>query len=310
MSEYSEKINKLFEEEIEKYKRNPPPECDRKTALKLLSQFQRDADDFCNKFWPGSVSKYLPAVEEGTMFLSEEGYPHTEALKIARQRTEALSYKDVVSAFVYGVAHGVPAYRTALPAYLHIKAIPAHGDEYLHEDKYHTSEHCRLCDFSAASVETKMSFMWVNSMQYSRIYLGGYLGLQSPEASSFILREFAKMPRVSASRDDYQLFIDSLKITQQLLPDKKVGAYKELLHKSKLLPLKQKEFQPYLNILGYLDILHTDNHRGVTKIFIRAQDMEDAWEQKNDYGYPVRFWRAKNGIDWARVDELFGDIFE
>ena len=58
------------------------------------------------------------------------------------------------------------------------------------------------------------------------------------------------------------------------------------------------------------DILHTDDHRGITKKFIRSQDMEEAEGYKNDYGYPVRFWRAKNGVDWNRVHELFDCVFE
>ena len=62
--------------------------------------------------------------------------------------------------------------------------------------------------------------------------------------------------------------------------------------------------------MGYLDILHTEEYRGITKKFIRSQDMKDAEEHKNDYGYPVRFWRAKNGVDWERVYELFDGIFQ
>ena len=96
----------------------------------------------------------------------------------------------------------------------------------------------------------------------------------------------------------------------QLQLERKIGAYKEILQKNKILPLKVKEYQPYLDILGYLDILHTDEHRGITKKFIRVQDMEEAEEYKNDYGYPVRFWRAENGVDWERVHELFDGLFE
>lgn len=310
MPEYSETINKQFDEEVLKFKENPTDACDHKTALKLLREYWRDSVEFATKFWPNPVGKYFPAIAEGTMFLGEEQFAHAEALKIAKERVDALSYKDVARAFIYGVARGIPAYRTALPAYLHIKNIPEHEDEHLCEDKYHISPYCKLCNYGAASIETKMSFMWINSNQYYRIYLGGYLGGQSPDASSFLLREFVKMPKVAVTKEEYQLFIDSLKLVEQLLPENKIGAYKELLRKSKLLPLKNNEIQLYLDILGYLDILHTNEHHGVTKIFIRRQDMKEADESKNDYGYPVRFWRAKDGVDWERVNELFMDIFD
>lgn len=151
--------------------------------------------------------------------------------------------------------------------------------------------------------------MWINSMQYYRIYAGGYLGGQGPDDSSFLLREFIKMPEVIATKDDYQLFVDSLKLVECLQSEKKVGAYKEILQKSKILPFKSREYSQYLDILGYLDILHTEEHHGITKQFIRVQDMKEAEEHKNDYGYPVRFWRAQNGVDWNRVSKLFDCIF-
>ncbi len=311
MSEYSEMINRQFDEEIIRFKEAPPSACDHGTALKLLREFERDSIDFGKKFWPNSVEKYFPAVVEGTMFSGEELFPHAEAMKIAQERVQSISYHDAAHAFIYGIARGVPAYRTALPAYLHIKNIPEHGEEHLHSDRFSTSPGCHYCSYGGASVETKLSFMVINSIQYCRIYQGGYLGFgQSPNASSFLLREFIKMPKVVATKEDYRLFRDSLMLTEQLPCEKKIGAYKEILQKSKILPLKTKEYQRYLDILGYLDILHTDEHRGVTKIFIRSQDMTDPEEHKNDYGYPVRFWRAKNGVDWARVNELFGDLFE
>ena len=311
MSEYSEMINKQFDEEIICFKENPPSACDHKTSLKLLREFERDSIDFGTKFWPNPVEKYLPAVVEGTMFLGEESFAHEEAIKIARSRVEAIPYQNVAHAFIYGVARGIPAYRTAFPAYLHIKSIPEHGEDHLLDDSYHTSPRCNFCNYHAASMETKMSFMWINSMQFYRIYIGGYLGFgKGLTASSFLLREFIKMPKVTATKEDYQLFIDSLMLIECLESEKKIGAYKEILQKSKILPFKSKEYQKYLDILGYLDILHTEEHRGITKKFIRSQDMKDAEEHKNDYGYPVRFWRAKNGVDWERVYELFDGIFQ
>ncbi len=91
MSEFSETINKQFDEEIKCFKKNPPSACDHKTALKLLREFEQDSIDFGTKFWPNSVEKYLPAVVEGTMFLGEEPFNHEQALRIAGERVESIS---------------------------------------------------------------------------------------------------------------------------------------------------------------------------------------------------------------------------
>ncbi len=306
MSEYSKKINERFVEEIRRFKEAPPPACDEKTALEILAEYRRDSIKFADKFWPDPVAKYLPAVVQGTMFLEQEKYSHNETLRIARERAESLCYGDIVNAFIFGVSRGIPAYRTALPAYLHIKAIPHHGDEFIdYPDTPYAG--CPYCSFRVFSPEPKMSFLWINSMQYNRTFSGGYLGGQSPEASSFLLREFAKMPTVKATKYDYKVFIESLKLTEKLLPDQKISSYGKLLKESKIIPMKTREIQNYLNILGYLDILHTEEHHGITKKFISRKDMPEPVESKSDYDFPVHLWKARNGVDWERVSELFED---
>ncbi len=306
MSEYTQKINEQFIQEIENYKQSPVPACNEKTALKLLAEYRRDSIKFARKFWPDPVAKYLPAVSQGTMFLAQENYPHNEALKIAIERADALCYKDIANAFIFGVSRGIPAYRAILPAYLHIKAIPPHGEEFIdHPDKPHAR--CTCCSYKSVSPEQKMSFFWINSMQCHRIFCGGFLGGPCLNTSSFILRESAKMPTVKATKDDYKVFVESLKLTEQLLPEQKISSYSTLLKESKIIPIKTNELQKYLDILGYLDILHTDEYHGITKKFIRRIDMPDAVESRSNYDFPVHSWRAKNGVDWERVSELFED---
>lgn len=303
-------MNLLFDEEVKAYLSDPVPACDKKTALKLLRTFEKNSWDFGEKFWNRSIKEYLPAVSEGTMFLREEQFHHQEALTVARQRADNLSYRDVAAAFLYGVSHGVPAYRTALPAYLYIKNIPGHQDEFLvNQENVKIAPSCSFCCFDAASSETKMSFLWANSRQYYRLFLGGYLGEQSLENSSFMLEEFNKMPTVSATKDDFQVFIKSLKIAEMLPPEKKITAYLKELKLQKILPIKSDELPKYLDILGYMNVLHTDRHFGTSVKYISPEEMEDPVESKNDYGYPVRHWKAKYGVDWNRVHELFDGIF-
>ena len=64
MSEYSEMINKQFDEEIICFKENPPSACVHKTALKLLREFERDSIDFSAKF-------LILAVGRDFIFLSQ-----------------------------------------------------------------------------------------------------------------------------------------------------------------------------------------------------------------------------------------------
>ena len=304
MSEYTQKINEQFIQEIEIYKQSPVPACEEKTALKILAEYRRDSIKFADKFWPEPVAKYLPAVSQGTMFLAQENYPHNEALRIARERVDALCYEDIANAFIFGVSRGIPAYRAILPAYLHIKAIPLHGEEFIdHPDMPYTC--CTCCSYKSASPEPKMSFLWANSQQYSRIFCGGYLGGPSLDSSSFILRESAKMASVKATKADYEIFKESLKLTEQLLPGQKISSYGKLLKESKIIPIKTRELQNYLDILGYLDILHTEEYHGITKKFIRRKDMPEPVEAKSNYSFPVHLWKAQNGVDWERVAELF-----
>ncbi len=77
-------------------------------------------------FWEDSVDEYLPAVSEGSMKLAENVYTHEEAVKHARELISDLNPKDLARAFLYGVAHSAPEYRTALACYYFIKNLPEH----------------------------------------------------------------------------------------------------------------------------------------------------------------------------------------
>ena len=89
-------MNLLFDEEVKAYLSDPVPACDKKTALKLLRTFEKNSWDFGEKFWNRSIKEYLPAVSEGTMFLREEQFHHQEALTVARQRADNLSYSAAI----------------------------------------------------------------------------------------------------------------------------------------------------------------------------------------------------------------------
>ena len=122
----SDEINAAYAEEIRVYQGSPAAPCTKATSLKLLKRCARK--DF-HDFWTSPIGEYLPAVSEGTMKLCETVYSHDEAIRYAKELISTLSPKELAKDFLYGVAHNVPEYRTALACYYYIKNLPEHQFE-------------------------------------------------------------------------------------------------------------------------------------------------------------------------------------
>ena len=161
----TEKVNAKYVEDIKLYFQSPTAACDKNQSLKLLKQFAKK--DFPT-FWNESVNTYLPAVSEGTMKIAEKVYSHDEAICYAKNMISTLNPKELAKAFLYGVAHNSPKYRTALACYYFIKNLPEHqfekkfigtnatGDVY-------SENTCEVCKYnSKLSDEPKMQFWHIN----------------------------------------------------------------------------------------------------------------------------------------------------
>ena len=313
----SGEINAAYIEEIEAYQDSPTAPCNKTTALKLLKRFARK--DF-REFWTTPVLEYLPAVSEGTMKLCETVYPHDEAICYAKELIAMLSVKELAKDFLYGVAHNAPEYRTALACYYYIKNLPEHefkkkyvgsvvgkGGEW--ENRYNESR-CEICGYQhSVSAEPKMQFWHIN-MDMANFYFDGRMGRSSLNTTIIFLEEYKKLSRPEHSMTDYEHFKEIIKVIENTPPDMTSGKLRRELKQSGLLQMTLDQIEVFINTLGYLDILHSDDSHGMIYSHTPERDILYPLSDRGYAEHPVNWWTRKCGIDYDSIYALFDGIYD
>ena len=312
----SGEINAAYIEEIKAYQASPTPACNKATALKLLKRFARK--DF-REFWTTSVLEYLPAVSEGTMKLCETVYPHDEAIHYAKSLIATLSVKELAKDFLYGVSHNAPEYRTALACYYYIKNLPEHEFEKKYvgsvvgkdgelEDRYNENC-CEICGYQhTLSTEPKMQFWHIN-VDMEHFYLNGRMGRSSLNTAIIFLEEYKKLSRPEHAITDYEHFKKIIEVIENTPQNMTSGKLRRELKQSGLLPMTLDQIEIFINTLGYLDILHSDDSHGMLYTHTPKRDML----YPLSWGYaehPVNRWTRKCGIDYDSMSMLFDGIYD
>ena len=308
----TEKVNAEYVEDIKSYFKSPFAACDKKQSLKLLKQFTRK--DFPT-FWNESVNIYLPAVSEGTMKIAEKVYSHDEAICYAKNIISTLDPKELTKVFLYGVAHDAPEYRTALACYYFIKNLPEHqfekkfigtnatGDVY-------SENTCEVCKYnSKLSDEPKMQFWHIN-VDMEHFYFKALIPFCFNLNTAIVyLEEYKTLPTPNCSSGDLRFFKEIIALIESLPENTPPSKLRKELKSSGLLKMTIDQIDAFIDMLGYLNILHTDDSFGVTAGHTKERDMLYPLSDRSYFAHPVNRWTRKSGIDHDMIDMLFGDLY-
>ncbi|MBQ7365089.1 MAG: hypothetical protein IJW46_05785 [Clostridia bacterium] len=313
----SEAINMAYREEIKRYRENPVPVCNKAAAQKLLKRFSRK--DF-RDFWTAPIEEYLPAVSEGTMKLCETVYPHTEAIRYAKELIATLSPKELAKDFLYGVAHNASEFRTALACYYYIKNLPEHefekkyvgsvvGKDGAFEDRYNETG-CEICGYQhAVSLEPKMQFWHINT-DMANFYFDGRMERSSLNTAIIFLEEYKTVSRPEHSIADYKHFKKVIEVIENTPQTMTSGKLRRELKQSGLLSMTQDQIGIFINTLGYLDILHSDDSHGMIYSHTPEKEMLYPLSDRGYAAHPVNRWTRKCGIDYDSISLLFDGLYE
>ncbi len=313
----SEEINRSYAEEIQNYHLSPVTACQKEAALKLLRRFARKS---FHDFWTAPVAEYLPAVNEGTMKLCETVYPHAEAIRYAKELISTLSPKELAKDFLYGVAHNAPEYRTALACYYYIKNLPEHEfqKKYVGSvigkdgelDERYNEDRCEVCGYQhSVSVEPKMQFWHIN-MDMANFYFKGRMGRSSLNTAIIFLEEYKKLSRPEHTIADYKHFRKIIEDIEKTPQNMTSGKLRRELKQSGLLQMTLEQIKVFINILGYLDILHFDDSHGMIYFHTPERDMLYPLSDRGYAEHPVNRWTRKCGIDYDSISMLFDGIYD
>ncbi len=257
-------------------------------------------------YWNGGMwSQKVPTAEdfeqakrEGYMFDPAPVRTHDETLADLRHVLEKISAADVANAFIYSLSTRALQYRSALGSYYYALAIPEHS--------YDDPGCCYLCNWMKlpATSVPEGEFSGYNIFNFERYKWGG-IRHTSPEYALFDLEQFLLLPKVTPTPEDWDIFKSILQAMDELPPTKKVGVYRDLITKKKLLKSNKSEVASLLDILGICGILSSSEAPCYCDQFV------DVWhraprEHTNDYKYPVNWWRVSDGVNEERFRKVFG----
>ena len=311
------RINVQYLAEIEEYNKSTVASCGREKALKLLKKFSRK---YFREFWQAPVAEYLPAVSEGIMKLQEKIYSHDEAVIYAKKLILELDVKQLARDFLYGVAHNAPEYRTALASYYYIKNLPEHEfkksyvgqapTENGFEDRY-CEYVCEICGYDhKLSIEPKMQFYWINE-DMEKFYFGEVLFNDfSLNAAIIFLEEYIRQQRSKCSKSNYEHFMQVIDVIENSPLNTTSGKLRKILKQSGLLKMTMGQIEACIDMLGFLNILHSDDAFGVTVGHTCKKDMLGPLSDRSYAAHPVNRWTRKCGIDYDSISMLFDDIYD
>lgn len=312
----SDEINELYCEEIKQYVEEPVPPCSFAASLKLLKRFSNKS---FNDFWREPVTEYLPAVSEGTMKLCEYVYPHDEAVSYAKELIASLSVKELAKDFLYGVANNAPEYRTALACYFYVKNLPEHQFQKKYVGSTHdgngdwveryNDDKCEICGYQHTNCrEPKMQFWHVN-VDMSSFYFYGLLGRSNLNTVIMFLEEYKILPRPQTSKSDYDLFMKVIDVIENTPENMTSGKLRKVLKQSGLLKMTNDQIQHFVDMLGFLDILHPEDSHGMVYTHTMEKDMLDPLSFMGYAQHPVNRWTGKCGVDYESLKLLFDGIY-
>ena len=308
----TEKVNAEYVNDIKAYLKTPVAPCDKKQSLKLIKQFAKK--DFAD-FWNESVNSYLPAITEGTMKISEKVYSHDEAIRYAKEMIQSFDEKELARAFLYGVANNAPEYRTALACYFFIKNLPEHQFEkkYIGTNStgdVYSENTCEICKYnSKLSDEPKMQFWHINVDMEHFYFQASVPFCFNLNTAIVYLEEYKTLPTPNYTSGDLQFFKEVIALIETLPENTPPSKLRKELKSSKLLKMTIEQIDAFIDMLGYLNILHTDDSFGVTAGHTCEKDMLYPLSDRSYFAHPVNRWTRKSGIDYVMIDTLFNDLY-
>lgn len=259
-----------------------------KKALKILFKRYWSSDGWTTTYLPKEELDYAKAA--GIMFEPQK-ISHDDVMEKLNTLIPTLSLEDVASQFIASLSSRRLDLRSALGSFVVGRHILDHhfsGKE----------NHCAYCGGS----NTKERFEDLNVLNFERFKWGGVRHLD-PLYIAFDLEQFSKTDRLTPTTEDYEILTTIFSIVSQLPAEAKVRDLEKAL--SKVVKSNKEEREVLLQILGFCSILSTDHHPGFINTFIPFDEREEPPHSKNDWSYPVCWWKGKDGLNKAAVKTVF-----
>lgn len=262
------------------------------------------------------ISKEEMAVarEKGYLFDYPKYETHSDTLQRLRSILAQIDPKDVANAFLFSLSTRRLEYRSALGSYYYAMAIPEHecmNSILAQTCKKEAATHCYLCGWSAwKDVPDEFDKKYgLNFHNYNRFKYGGSaIGYNELTYAIFDLEQFLKLPKVKPADDDRQIFTKMLSCVERLESSDNAGKLRDVIQRENIFKTNKDEVSVILGALGICGILACDDFPAYD-VYFANEYQRDPLEHKSYFAYPVNRWHARDGINYKRLIEVFGERF-
>jgi hypothetical protein len=268
-------------------------------ALKILFDTY-----WCSKGWksavmPGSVPYTRPAdldyaQEAGTMFPPSR-VGHSATVQRIAQLRSLIHPQQVGAAFVASFSKGRLAQRSALGSYSVALNMPLHS---LTTRPGWDSFSCSICGAYEPKGERDL-----NVLSFERHKWGG-VRHTDPYYIAFDLDRFISEPSDPPSEFDKNVLTQVLEAVAGLKADAKRTDLLQVIQP--IIPGNESQRLTFIGILGFAGVIRVVSKPGFLKTYTDFADRQETPWHKDDWPYPIRWWRGGDGIDRDAVEFWFG----
>lgn len=157
---------------------------------------------------------------------------------------------------------------------------------------------CAVCGEIAAAREKDD----ISVLSFERFKWGGVRHL-NPLYIGFDLEQFAKTEVPEPTASDVQCWREILKIADSLTDEARLSDLVKAL--ASVVKENTNERRTFINILGIAAILQPAEYPGFLNSYVDHDDRKETPWYKDDWEYPVRWWRGRDGVNWEAVEFWF-----
>jgi hypothetical protein len=269
-----------------------------KRALKILFDTYWSSSGWRSAGKPAWIPETPPddleyAIRAGVMF-PRRRCPHDDAVARIHTLRSQIIPSQVGLSFVASLGSNQPARRSALGSY----AVALHMPRHRHSPR--NGKHCTVCGDYDTQEEHDL-----NVLSFERHKWGG-VRHEQPAYIAFDLERFATEPSPIPTPADEALLATLLSTASSMPAGAKLA---DLLHAiAPVVPGNKDQRRTIIGILGFAGVLPVPGRPGFFGSFAQVGEREQTPWYKDDWPYPVRWWRGGLRVDSDAVAFWFGTL--
>ena len=246
-------------------------------------------------FVPQTLTADLDHARKAGLMFPPSRLSHNDAVQRIVELRSFIRPRQVGAALIASLSERRLAQRSALGSYSIALNMPEHS--FTTRPGWN-SFCCSICGAYEVKGEHDL-----NVLNFERHKWGG-VRHTDPYYIAFDLDRFISEPSDLPSDVDKSLMEQILEAVAGLGGDAKRN---DLLHVIKpIFPSNESERRTLIGILGFAGVIRIPSHSGFLKSYTDFTDRQETSWNKDDWPYPVRWWRGGDGIDSDAVEFWFG----